>query len=71
MPKLMPTKIPPLHLLLILDIGWFSVRAGAAYYDATSDAFRPAFVDFMLWRKWRVTFEAGRLERPGSPRMRA
>lgn len=60
-----PVRIPRLHFLVILDLGWFSVRTGLAYYDISNDAFRPAFVDLMLWRKWRMSFEAARIERPG------
>lgn len=60
--KAMRMKIPRPHFLVIVDVGWFSVRAGVAYYDVNNDAFRPAFVDLMLWRRWRVSFEVGRIE---------
>lgn len=48
------------HFLFVFDLKWFGVRCGAAYYQIESDAFRPAFVEFVFWQRWRVTFEAGR-----------
>ena len=44
------------HIFCVLDFSWFGVYCGVAYYDVVNDAFRPAFVEFHLWRKWRVTF---------------
>lgn len=59
-------KIPRVgnpHLLILVDIGWFGIRAGAAYSEINMDVFRPAFIEFMALGRWRFTFEFGRIDR--------
>lgn len=53
------------HLLVVLDIGVFAIRMGACYYDPERDVVRPAFVDLIAMRKWRCSFEFGRISRLG------
>lgn len=56
--KAIPMMIP--HALICIDIKWIGFRAGAAYYDIQKDEFRPAFLDIVVWQKWRFSFEIGR-----------
>lgn len=51
------------HVLFVLDFKWIGVRCGAAYYDIAWDVVRPAFVEIVVWQRWRMTFEAGRTGR--------
>jgi hypothetical protein len=46
-----------------MNVGWFAIRAGAAYYDLNSDVFRPAFLDLVFWNRWRTSFEFARTQR--------
>lgn len=48
------------HARIMLDLRWIAVHVGVGYYDLARDTFRPAFVDVIVWEKWRVSFEAGR-----------
>lgn len=54
--------IPNPHLLIILDFGLIGFRAGLAYFDINNDAFRPAFFEVIVWNRWRVSFELGRIQ---------
>ena len=51
------------HLHVFLDLKWIGVRAGLMYYEINTDAYRPAFVEFHLFGKWRIAFEAGKINR--------
>ena len=58
------TKYAP-HLLVFIDTGWISVKTGMAYYDINWDAFRPFFFEIVIWKKWRITFEFGKISKYG------
>lgn len=54
-------KIIRPHVWLVIDFRWVGILAGLAYYDVSYDSFRPAFVEFQIWQRWRITFEAGKI----------